>query len=1047
MKNKLLVFLMLLGTSFAFSQYTLDNGANGTVSVCSGTFLDNGGSGNYSSSVDGTITFCPPTPGDLIKISFTSFSTEDDGLGGCYDYLDFWNGSTVGGAGTQDIRFCGVLSPFEITSTSPDGCVSFRFQSDFFTTSSGWSATITCVTPCTPPVAVLTDSSTVDICNPNADNPGSLLVAFDATGSTAASGQNILNYDWSFGDGTYATTATATTTHTYPSNAGVYIASVTVRDDNTVQSPLGCSSVNSTSKLIRVMPEPDFSATPSSYNINCGDSVTLTGIVSSQTETQEPPALVPATVALPDGTGVSFSSPIDFNGFFASGATMAPGCYPTVSFDLEHSASQDLEIKLISPNGQEVVLYNRGGHATEFTGFGTCANAADDSVPGCIATYSVVGDNSGVVWDAAASQTTATVTCPDFAGPCENPGFFGGYYYVPTTYNSDAPFSSLDGADLNGVWTLEITDHEINDDGVLKTWALDFPQSCYSLETVTPDLTTATWTGGGPALPVQSTTSSSVTDPGPDTCPTPGTCTGNELTNSPSVGPFMTAGTSTYTLTIVDEFGCEYHKDVTVTASCNCSITLDTANNTQTLCEDATLADIVYTLGGDATGATVTGLPTGVTGTYLGGVFTISGTPTTAVGSPFNYTVTTIGCTPNLSETGTITVTAKVDPIFTQVAPICDGDALAPLPTTSNNGIDGTWSPALDNTATTTYTFTPDAGECANSQTMTITVNAIPDVPTLNNAAATCTADGTSTISNYDGTIIYTFTPAGPTVGAGGVISGMVLETSYTVNANNGSCSSDESVSFTNATSLAITETPVASVTEHPSCTNQYGTIEVTSPTLATNEEYVLDGPDATGTVQTNSTDGIFTNLDSGDYTLYISNTNTGCVSNSIILTVNDIVLIPSFTLSSGCNSLDYVISVDSPNSSYTYNWYNSIGTLIGSGNEMIVTQADTYEVQATMGTCITSEFITIDNAICSIPKGLSPNGDGLNDTWNLSNLDVQQVKIYNRYGTELYSKVNYTNEWDGTSDKGNELPSATYYYVVWFNNDTTKTGWVYLNR
>ncbi|MGB0897090.1 MAG: hypothetical protein ACPGU9_07765 [Flavobacteriaceae bacterium] len=43
MKHKLLIFLMLLSTSFVFSQYTLDNGANGTITTCSGTFLDNGG--------------------------------------------------------------------------------------------------------------------------------------------------------------------------------------------------------------------------------------------------------------------------------------------------------------------------------------------------------------------------------------------------------------------------------------------------------------------------------------------------------------------------------------------------------------------------------------------------------------------------------------------------------------------------------------------------------------------------------------------------------------------------------------------------------------------------------------------------------------------------------------------------------------------------------------------------------------------------------------------------------------------------------------------
>ena len=56
----------------------------------------------------------------------------------------------------------------------------------------------------------------------------------------------------------------------------------------------------------------------------------------------------------------------------------------------------------------------------------------------------------------------------------------------------------------------------------------------------------------------------------------------------------------------------------------------------------------------------------------------------------------------------TITVNPLITPTFTQVDPICNGDFLAALPTTSNNGVTGTWSPAIDNTATTIYTFTPD---------------------------------------------------------------------------------------------------------------------------------------------------------------------------------------------------------------------------------------------------------------------------------------------------------------------------------------------------
>ena len=80
-------------------------------------------------------------------------------------------------------------------------------------------------------------------------------------------------------------------------------------------------------------------------------------------------------------------------------------------------------------------------------------------------------------------------------------------------------------------------------------------------------------------------------------------------------------------------------------------------------------------------------------------------------------------------------------------------------------------------------------------------------------------------------------------------------------------------------------------------------------------------------------------------------------------------------------------------------------------------------------------------------PTGFSPNNDGLNDTWNLSGLNAKKVQIFNRYGVEVYSKNNYTDEWDGRTDSGEELPTATYYYVLTFSNGTVKTGWVYLNR
>ena len=82
------------------------------------------------------------------------------------------------------------------------------------------------------------------------------------------------------------------------------------------------------------------------------------------------------------------------------------------------------------------------------------------------------------------------------------------------------------------------------------------------------------------------------------------------------------------------------------------------------------------------------------------------------------------------------------------------------------------------------------------------------------------------------------------------------------------------------------------------------------------------------------------------------------------------------------------------------------------------------------------------------IPKGISPNGDGLNDEFNLSDVcNLKNVKIFNRYGVEVFEKDDYKNEWHGQDFNGSELPSATYYYVAKLSNGDVRTGWVYLNR
>jgi gliding motility-associated-like protein len=125
------------------------------------------------------------------------------------------------------------------------------------------------------------------------------------------------------------------------------------------------------------------------------------------------------------------------------------------------------------------------------------------------------------------------------------------------------------------------------------------------------------------------------------------------------------------------------------------------------------------------------------------------------------------------TTTMTISITPNTTPTFAQVGPFCTGSSIAPLPTTSQNNVTGTWSPAINNTQTTTYTFTPSAGQCANTVNMTITINqltpptftqvgpfcanaVIPPLPTTSNNGIT---GSWSPAINNQQTTTYTFTP------------------------------------------------------------------------------------------------------------------------------------------------------------------------------------------------------------------------------------------------------------------------------------------------
>ncbi|WP_179333838.1 GEVED domain-containing protein [Winogradskyella costae] len=92
----------------------------------------------------------------------------------------------------------------------------------------------------------------------------------------------------------------------------------------------------------------------------------------------------------------------------------------------------------------------------------------------------------------------------------------------------------------------------------------------------------------------------------------------------------------------------------------------------------------------------------------------------------------------------------------------------------------------------------------------------------------------------------------------------------------------------------------------------------------------------------------------------------------------------------------------------------------------------------------------TVEEAeTCIFPEGISPGVSiGQNDSFDLSSFGVTKLEIFNRNGTLVYSKNNYTNEWVGQTNDGDELPVGTYFYtVVYEGGAKSKSAWVYINR
>ncbi len=172
------------------------------------------------------------------------------------------------------------------------------------------------------------------------------------------------------------------------------------------------------------------------------------------------------------------------------------------------------------------------------------------------------------------------------------------------------------------------------------------------------------------------------------------------------------------------------------------------------------------------------------------------------------YTFTPNGNECATTTTMSITVNQPVEPEFDPVAAFCSGTTAPVLPTTSTNNITGTWDPSsVSNIASGTYTFTPNAGQCATATTMSITVNPTPDTPTI-------TASGPVTFCQGSTLTLTSSAATGNLWSTGETTQSITVNSSgtYSVSVSENGCTSPEaSITVTATARIVPTFDPVPS--------------------------------------------------------------------------------------------------------------------------------------------------------------------------------------------------------------------------------------------
>jgi len=317
------------------------------------------------------------------------------------------------------------------------------------------------------------------------------------------------------------------------------------------------------------------------------------------------------------------------------------------------------------------------------------------------------------------------------------------------------------------------------------------------------------------------------------------------------------------------------------------------------------------------------------------------------------------------------------------------------------------------------------------STTVAVTVYALPAVGAITGISPVCVGATETLHETVPGGLWSVAPPGIATVDSlSGIVNALSLGTAiikYSVGPNLNGCSNDTTFNLRVVTS---TFTPSA-IVQNVKCYGQNdGSIAVYT-TGGTQPLHYLWSSGATGSA--------ITGLAPGHYTVTIIDVAAQCAdTETITVTQPDSITVTPIVEKDYCNSASGSIEIMAAGGvpPYSYLWSNNLRS-----QGITRLNAGTYTLKVyDMNGCSVGLNVDVPDTACPaiiIHDAISPNGDGINDTWVIEHIQEYPaciVKLFDKWGDEIFSAKGYNNDWGGAGKNG-PVPDGTYYYLVKLNS------------